>query len=132
MNGVKGILLASTLIVWNQSALAENVGMQNELQKNKQLVFNILDNNDSSYHVIWKNGPNYASKENKIYFQEQVLPKIKLPITQDISGWVFKSHTSWNVVGIKYQLSNSQLQREHISVWIGKNNKAEITYSLKF
>ncbi len=131
MNGLKEILLASTIIVWATSASAEDAKVQSELQKNKELVFRVL-HTQSSHHVIWKKNHGSIPEENKIYFQEHVLPKIKLPITEDISWWVFKSHTSWNVVWIRYQLNTSPLQREHISVWIGKNNKAEITYSLKF
>ncbi len=129
MNIVKEVLLASSILTWSPLVLAENLEVQSELQKNKNLVFQTL--NVQSHH-IWKQAHTTIWEKNKEYFQEVVLPKIKVPITENISWGVFRSHTWWSVVGIKYQLSTSKAQREHISVWIGKDNKAEIMYNLKF
>lgn len=130
MNVVKEILFASSILATSSSVYAENVEVQNELQKNKKWVLEILYS--SSHPVVWNKPTLSSSEKNKEYFKEYVLPKIKVPITENMSWWVFKSHTGWSVVGIKYQLNTSPLQREHISVWVGKDNKAEIVYSLKF
>ncbi len=129
MNVVKEILLASSIIAWPTVVWAQHLEVQTELQKNKNLVFETL--NMPSHH-IWKKANITVSEKNKEYFQEHVLPKIKLPITENISWWVFKSHTGGSVVGIRYQLNTSKFQREHISVWIWKDNKAEVMYNLKF
>lgn len=129
MNVVKEILLASSIIAWPTVVWAQHLEVQTELQKNKNLVFETL--NMPSHH-IWKKANITISEKNKEYFQEHVLPKIKLPITENISWWVFKSHTGGSVVGIRYQLNTSKFQREHISVWIWKDNKAEVMYNLKF
>ncbi len=129
MNVVKEILLASSIVAWPTVVWAQHLEVQTELQKNKNLVFETL--NMPSHH-IWKKANITVSEKNKEYFQEHVLPKIKLPITENISWWVFKSHTGGSVVGIRYQLNTSKFQREHISVWIWKDNKAEVMYNLKF
>lgn len=129
MNVVKEILLASSIIAWPTVVWAQHLEVQTELQKNKNLVFETL--NMPSHH-IWKKANITISEKNKEYFQEHVLPKIKLPITEKISWWVFKSHTGGSVVGIRYQFNTSKFQREHISVWIWKDNKAEVMYNLKF
>jgi hypothetical protein len=129
MNVVKNFLLASSIITWPTVVWAQHLEVQTELQKNKNLVFETL--NMPSHH-IWKKANITVSEKSKEYFQEYVLPKIKLPITENISWGVFKSHTWWGLVGIRYQFNTSKLQREHISVWIWKDNKAEIMYNLKF
>jgi len=129
MNVVKKNLLASSIITWPTVVWAQHLEVQTELQKNKNLVFETL--NIPSHH-IWKKTHTTIWEKNKEYLQEHVLPKIKLPITENISWWVFKSHTGGSVVGIRYQLNTSKFQREHISVWIGKDNKAEVMYNLKF
>jgi len=129
MNVVKEILLASSIVAWPTVVWAQHLEVQTELQKNKNLVFETL--NMPSHH-IWNKANITVSEKNKEYFQEHVLPKIKLPITENISWWVFKSHTGGSVVGIRYQLNTSKFQREHISVWIWKDNKAEVMYNLKF
>lgn len=129
MNVVKEILLASSIVAWPTVVWAQHLEVQTELQKNKNLVFETL--NMPSHH-IWKKANITVSEKNKEYFQEHVLPKIKLPITENISWWVFKSHTGGSVVGIRYQLNTLKFQREHISVWIWKDNKAEVMYNLKF
>lgn len=128
MSVINNILLASSILTSSSWVLAQNVEVENEVQKNKTLIFETLgaqyQNKFWNHNVIWD--------QNHKYFQDKVLPKIRLPITEDISWWVFKSHISWSVVWIKYQLNNSQLQKDHISIWIGKRNRAEITYNLKF
>lgn len=128
MSVINNILLASSILTSSSWVLAQNVEVENEVQKNKTLIFETLgaqyQNKFWNHHGIWD--------QNNKYFQDKVLPKIRLPITEDISWWVFKSHISWGVVWIKYQLNNSQLQKDHISIWIGKRNRAEITYNLKF
>lgn len=129
MNVVKEILLASSIVAWPTVVWVQHLEVQTELQKNKNLVFETL--NMPSHH-IWKKANITVSEKNKEYFQEHVLPKIKLPITENISWWVFKSHTGGSVVGIRYQFNTSKFQREHISVWIWKDNKAEVMYNLKF
>lgn len=130
MNVVKEILFASSILATSSSVCAENMEVQNELQKNKKWVFEVLYS--SSHPIVWNKLTQSSLEKNKEYFKEYVLPKIKLPITESISWWVFKSHTGGSVVGIRYQLNASKFQREHISVWIWKDNKAEVIYSLKF
>lgn len=131
MNGIKEILLTSSILIWSTPVLAESLEVQTELQKNKELVFTTLHNKPLN-HVVWKNNLGMSLAENKVYFQNQALSKIKLPITEDISWGVFRSQTSWHVVWVKYKLNSPWVQSEQISVWIWKNNKAEITYSFKF
>ena len=79
MNIVKEVLLASSILAWPTVTLAENLEVQSELQKNKNLVFETL--NVQSHH-IWKHTHTTIWEKNKEYFQEVVLPKIKVPITE--------------------------------------------------